>query len=241
MDRVLEDLEPAVALLEKSFGEGAVKEAGEGPVWSPAFAVTVDGLAFRLSYLPMPVPADILDLPQAVKYNFLLSEEEGQALLSTRSFWLLAQQGGGTDLPKKREACRSLSHLVAALLELEGAMGVHPLNRGGQLVSRAHWLRQLERMGEGVFPVPLWVWVYALAEEGRETLQTCGLADFGLPELGFLDPRRPLGELLDLLYALAHAQLMGGEPYRGGMAVPMDGETTLSCRERDGTVFFLGA
>ena len=249
MDRVLEDIEPAVACVRAAFGEGAVSHIDRSHPRVPAFTATVEGLEFWVSYLPMPVPPSTADIPTAAKYSFLLTEEEKAAFSSHKSFWMLAQKGAGTTLPEKRRACWALSLLCAALLDQEGAVGVDPVNRGGLLVSKRHYLQQRELMEsktwdnpDHFFPVPLWVWVYVTTtDEGRPTIQTHGLDDFGLPELGFFDSKREVGELLDLLYSMSCLQITGRQLYRNMALIPLDEKTEVVCKQEGGTLFFIGA
>lgn len=249
MDRVLEDVEPAANRLRALFGPRAVSETDHSHPRVPAFTVTVDGLEFWVSYLPMPVPPDTADIPTAAQYSFLLTAEEKEAFSNHRSFWMLAQKGGGSSLPEKRRTCWTFSLLLSALMELEGAVGANPVNRGGLLVSKRHYLQQRQLMdgkdrdnSEGYFPVPLWVWVYgATGEGGRPTIQTMGLQDFGLPELGFFDPKREVGELLDLLYSMSCLQITEKQLYRNMALVPLDENTEVVCKQDGGTLFFIGA
>ena len=142
MDRVLESIDPAIDVLRSAFGENTVGNIDLSHPRVPAFTVTIGDLEFWVSYLPMPVPPDTLDVATAAKYSFLLSPEEKDAFTNNRSFWMLAQKGGGKTLEEKRKACWTFSRLCAAFMELDGAIGANPINRGGLLVSKRHYLQQ---------------------------------------------------------------------------------------------------
>lgn len=249
MDRVLEDIEPAATHLKEVFGAEAVGAVDRGHPIVSSFSVTIEGLEFWVSYLAMPVPPDTADIATASKYALLLSEEEKAAFAGHRSFWMLAQKGGGTSLAEKRRACWVFSLLCAALMELEGTVGATPVNRGGLLVSRRHYLQQREMMeGKtwdnkgGFFPAPLWVWVYGTTSDGgKPVIQTQGLDDFGLLELGFFDPERPVNELLDLLYAMSCLQITERQLYRNMALVPLDEKTEAVCKQDGNILLFIGA
>lgn len=247
MDRVLSDVAPAISLFRSAFGDAAVGGIDDSHPRVPAVTVTVDGLEFWVSYLPMPVPPDSSDIPTAARYSFLLTDEEKSAFVVHKSFWMLAQKGGGKTLAEKRRVCWSFSRLIAVLMELDGTVGINPINRGGLLVSKRHCLQQRELM-EGkdpngdFFPVPLWVWVYGTAgDSGKPTIQTTGLKDFGLPELGFFNPQREVGELLDLLYSMSCLQITEKQLYRNMALVPLDEKTEVVCKQDGETLFFIGA
>ena len=246
MDRVLDGVAPAVEAIRAAFGPNSVSDIDESHPKVPAFIATVDGLEFWVSYLPMPVPPQTEDIATAAKYSFLLTDEEKQAFTSHKSFWMLAQKGGGTSLPEKCRVCWAFSLLLAALMGLEGAIGAHPVNRGGLLVSKRHCLQQRELM-EGkdpkgdFFPVPLWVWVYGTYQEESPIIRTTGLQDFGLPELGFFKPEREVGELLDLLYSMSCLQITEKQLYRNMALVPLDEKTEVVCKQDGDILFFIGA
>jgi len=248
MDRVLEDIDPAVELLRKAFGKAAAGNVDHSHPRVPALTVTADGLEFWVSYLPMPVPINSADIPTAARYAFLLTDGEKAAFTAHKSFWMLAQKGGGTSLAEKRRVCWAFSQLCAALMDLDGAVGINPVNRGGLLVSKRHILQQWEQMAGktwdnagGFFPVPLWVWIYGTSENGKDVIRTCGLEDFGLPELGFFNPERPVDELLNLLYSMSCLQITGKQRYRNMALVPLDEKTEVVCKEENGVLYFIGA
>ncbi|MCM1185199.1 MAG: hypothetical protein NC251_07065 [Lachnoclostridium sp.] len=249
MDRVLEDIESAARQLKSIFGEQAVGEIDHSHPRVPAFIATIEGLEFWCSYLPMPIPADTADIPASAQYNFLLTDEEKQDFIGHKSFWVLAQKGGGTSLEEKRRVCWVFSTLCAALLEQEGAVGVKIEGRGGLLVSKRHYLQQRELMegkqpanDEGYFPVPLWVWVYGSYQGETPIIRTMGLKDFGLPELGFYNPRQfNTGELLNFLYSMSCLQITGRQLYRNAAVIPLDEKTEVVCKRDKDVLFFFGA
>lgn len=250
MDRVLDDADIIADCLKSTFGSQAVSEVDHSHPRVPAFTVTIEGLEFWCSYLPMPIPADTVDIPTSAQYSFLLSDEEKQAFINHKSFWMLAQKGSGISLEAKRKVCWTFSVLCAALLEQEGAVGIHVVNRGGLLVSKRHYFQQCELMrdkkptnDEGYFPVPLWVWVYGSYQEDKTPIiRTAGLKDFGLPELGFYNPKQfNTGELLDFLYSMSSFQITGRQLYCNASSIPLDEKTEVVCKRDGDVLFFIGA
>ena len=76
---------------------------------------------------------------------------------------------------------------------------------------------------------------------GKPVIQTRGLDDFGLPELGFFDPERPANELLDLLYAMSCLQITERQLYRNMALVPLDEKTEVICKQDGNILLFIGA
>ena len=249
MDRVLEDIEPTATLLKAAFGVQAVGEIDQSNPRIRTFTATLDGMEFWCSYLLMPVPPDTMDVASEAQYNLLLSDEEKEAFIGHKSFWMLAQKGGGTSLEEKRRVCWTFSRLCAALLGQDGAVGAHAVGRGGLLISKGHYFQQLELMEgktadntDGYFPVPLWVWVYGDYQEKMPIIRTAGLQDFGLPELGFYNPTRfNTKELLDFLYAMSCLQITDRQLYRSAALIPLNEKDEVLCKRDGDVLFFFGA
>ena len=244
MDRVLEDIDPVIEHLQTAFGEGAVSDIDRSHPRVPAFIVTVDGLEFWCSYLPMPVPQEDRDIPAMAQYNLFLNPQEQEAFVNHKSFWVVAQKGGGKTLEGKRRACWDFSLLCAALLELEGGVGVSVTNTA-LLVSRENYLSYRARMEEigrddpDWFPVPLWIWFYRGTEEDKPTVQTQGLTEFGLPELGFFAPELPPQDTLNYLFTMSSWQITGKQLYRNMALIPLTEELEVVSKQDGDTIFFI--
>lgn len=245
MDRVLEDIDPAIERLKKAFGDNAVSDIDRGHPQVPAFTVTVDALEFWCSYLPMLVPQEEQDIAAKAQHNLFLKPEEQEAFCDHKSFWVIAQKGAGKTLEGKRRACWTFSLLCAALLELEGAVGVSVINTA-LLVSREHYLTHCARMREmdwkdpDYFPVTLWLWFYRGLQEDKPTVQTQGLCEFGLPELGFFDPKLPVLEVVNYLCTMASWQVTGKQLYRNMALIPLTEEVEVVSKQDGDTIFFIG-
>ena len=245
MDRVLEDIDPAIERLKKAFGDSAVSDIDRSHPQVPAFTVTVDALEFWCSCLPMPVPREEQDIAAKAQHNLFLKPEEREAFCNHKSFWVIAQKGGGKTLEGKRRACWNFSLLCAALLELEGAVGVSVINTA-LLVSRENYLSYRVQM-EGRswndpdwFPVPLWLWFYRGLQEEKPPVQTQGLTEFGLPELAFFDPKLPVQDVLNYLFTMSSWQITGKQLYRNMALIPLTEEVEVVSKQDGDTIFFIG-
>ena len=245
MDRVLEDIDPAIERLKKAFGDSAVSDIDRSHPQVPAFTVTVDALEFWCSCLPMPVPREEQDIAAKAQHNLFLKPEEREAFCNHKSFWVIAQKGGGKTLEGKRRACWNFSLLCAALLELEGAVGVSVINTA-LLVSRENYLSYRVQMEDRSwndpdwFPVPLWLWFYRGLQEEKPTVQTQGLTEFGLPELAFFDPKLPVQDVLNYLFTMSSWQITGKQLYQNMALIPLTEEVEVVSKQDGDTIFFIG-
>ena len=249
MDRVLPDDEAAIEFLRRAVGPESVVHVGYShphvqPVL-PEVTVAMDGLEFWCSYMPIPVPKEEQDISAKAQHNLFLKPEEQEAFCNHKSFWVIAQKGGGKTLEGKRRTCWNFSLLCAALLELEGAVGVSVINTA-LLVSRENYLSYRVQM-EGRswndpdwFPVPLWLWFYRGLQEEKPTVQTQGLTEFGLPELAFFDPKLPVQDVLNYLFTMSSWQITGKQLYRNMALIPLTEETEVVGKQEGDTIFFIG-
>ena len=91
------------------------------------------------------------------------------------------------------------------------------------------------------FPVPLWIWLFQGTHEGKPTVETWGLKEFGLPELGFFDPQSPLEDILNYLYTMCCFQITGQQLYRNMALIPLTPELEVVCKQNGDKLYFIGA
>ena len=114
------------------------------------------------------------------------------------------------------------------------------------LVSRENYLSYRARMEEigrddpDWFPVPLWIWFYRGTEEDKPTIQTQGLTEFGLPELGFFAPELPPQDTLNYLFTMSSWQITGKQLYRNMALIPLTEELEVVSKQDGDTIFFIG-
>lgn len=97
MDRVMEDVTQAGGLVENVFGAGVVGEIDQSNPPMVHMVVKLEDMEFWCSYMPFPVPHEEMQIPDTPQYS-LFNDEEYKALGSSKSFWLIAQKGGGQSL-----------------------------------------------------------------------------------------------------------------------------------------------
>lgn len=245
LDRVMEDTAPAQALIQAAFGPDALGDVDRSHPSVTHMTVRLDGVSFWCSYMPFPVPQDEVDIPRVAQLQ-LLSPDERQSMCDNSSFWLIAQKDGAQNVEEKRRICWVFSRLCAALLQLDGAVGVCH-NTTGLLISKKTYLYHADMMARkqwndpDYFPVPLWIWILPIRQEGANTIETLGLNEFGLPELGFYAPTLPPNEILQYLYTMSSWQITGRQRYRSGALVPLTENLEVVCKQSEGQkLYFFG-
>ena len=243
MDRVMEDVAQAGGLVESVFGSGTVGKIDQGNPPMVHMVVKLEDVEFWCSYMPFPVPPEEMRIPDTPQYS-LFDDGEYQALRSSKSFWIIAQKGGGQSLEGKRRVCRLLTRLAGALLKMEGAIGVY-VSAAELLISRRVYLQHVSILEKnagdpGYFPVPLWIAIRQGQKGDKLLMGTWGLRQFGFQELWFLDPKSDWTEIHEKLYLMSIFQITGKELYKDGDTIAFTPGNITVFKEMNGALFLVG-
>lgn len=209
--------EELTAAIDGRFGAGSVSGVSADRPGLVSFRVQAEGVEFWCSQIAMPMPAEVDDITPLLDGGFYTVEEQ-QGMAGHRSFLLVGQKGGGTDLAEKRRVCRIFTRLCGAVMELPGAVGF--LNgKAGLLAGRQFFLHHaeiLEREKDDpeYFPAPLWVALSQGENGGHRAIGTDGLRQFGFYELFFFDPREEWAQIYEKLYMMSILQITGRALYQ---------------------------
>ena len=76
------------------------------------------------------------------------------------------------------------------------------------------------------FPSMLWILVYQTrTEDGTPVIETCGLEQFGFPELQFYNPKEEWAQSYEKLYIMSALQITGNEFYKNMDTISFTPET----------------
>lgn len=181
--------------------------------------VNLEGIEFWCSYMPFPMPPEEMKLPNTAQYS-MFNAEEYRAVCNGKSFWLIAQKGGGQSLADKRRVCLLLTSLVRALLEIKGSVGVYA-GAAELLISRRVYLQHADILKKNAedpdyFLTPLWIAVRQGQKGERLLMGTWGLRQFGFSELWLWDPKFHWSEIREKLYLMSIFQITEKELYKDG-------------------------
>lgn len=243
MDRVMQDASWAGEIVKGAFGSDAVGgiDADNPPLTH--MVVKLEGMEFWCSYMPFPVPPEEMKIPDTPQYS-LFDSEEYKALRDSKSFWIIAQKGGGQSLEGKRQVCRLLTRLAGALLQIEGAIGVY-VSAAELLISRRVYLQHVDILEKNTedpdyFPAPLWIAIRQGQKGDRLLMGTWGLRQFGFLELWFLDPKSDWSAIHEKLYLMSIFQITGKELYKNGDTIAFTPGNITLFKEMNGALFLVG-
>lgn len=212
------ETEEIKAAICETFGDDAVLSVDEKQSVTHLM-LNIDGTDIICSYLPFPMPEDETDIAYLFKFNHYITEEEQRALVEHRSFCLLTEIGGGSTLEGKRSVCLLLTRLCKSLLKIEDAAGVYysaaNLLLGKEMYLKYASIAQQQEDDPSYFPSTLWILVYQThTEDGVNTVETCGLEQFGFCELQFYDPKEEWAYSFEKLYIMSTFEITEMEVYK---------------------------
>lgn len=134
------------------------------------------------------------------------------------------------------EALTALTRLVAAVNASTGALGVY---WGAALhLVRADVFNGMaqEMLADDTHPLHLWVSFQAMAENGRSSLATAGMEQFGLMDLEIMESPREVGELREFAMNIATYLIDNGPVLNDGETVGGSADERYVVRHRPSAV-----
>lgn len=216
--------------IAEKFGKNAVLSIDSSHPSATYFMLHIDDADIMCSYMPFPCPGEECDILNLFRFNHYISEDEQKAFVENKSFCVIAETGGGKTLAGKRSVCLTITRLCGSLLNIEEAAGVY--NQGANLLLGKNMylyyasISEQEEKVPDYFPSMLWILVYQTrTEDGTPVIETCGLEQFGFPELQFYNPKEEWAQSYEKLYIMSALQITGNEFYKNMDTISFTPET----------------
>jgi hypothetical protein len=178
-------------------------EPQQGP---GAMTLRLDGMTGALGVMPAPIPGGELDGPAATSWLWPNATEQIPRVGAHVVAWV-----SGPGLPV--DAHQHLTRLVTAVSRATDALGVY-CGAAGQVVRADVFDGLAHDYHPDRLPVMLWIDFRAFQDQGRSSLFTVGMSEFGLMELEIPRSDKPPGQLREFAMNLA-AYLISEGPVIG--------------------------
>lgn len=202
-----------------------------------AMTLRLDGMTAALGVMPAPIPGGELDGPAATSWLWPNATEQIPRIGAHVVVWV---SGPGRPI----DAHQHLTRLVTAVIQATDALGVY-CGAAGQVIRADVFDGLAHDYHPDRLPVMLWIDFRAFLEQGRSSLFTAGMTEFGLMELEIPRSDKAPGELREFAMNLA-AYLIRQGPVIGDGHTVGSSETervivhhTPSMLDRTGTVYTL--
>lgn len=190
--------------------------------------------------MPFPVPDH--EISEMLAYN-MISPETSREMANHSSFLVI--QGDISMSKSKRAAYLQFNRICGAVLAMEQAVGIY-MGGAGLLIDKKTYFRHMDILNsphgqkDSYFPSPLWIRV-SFHMDGNEKLAcTCGLRDFGFPEVCFYNTGQEDAALYHQLHMLAIEEITGRGIYKNMDLIKINDKLEAVCKLQDDVLYVIG-
>ncbi len=188
---------------------------------------TIEDYKIAIANIPAAIPEG--EVERAAEYNYLwkngvkeTSKHKGHIILSIMN-------------AGKKPVQENLlySKLASAVMNNSNSMGIYIGNRT-LVIEKKFYQANVEEMSEQNLPLNNWIYFGLVRQNGKHSVYTYGLADFGKKEMEIVDSDQPLETLNEMMLNLTHYVLSYDVNLNAGETVGMSEEQKLKISESKG-------
>lgn len=216
MDKVITDLEEKWKLNIES------KETD-----NEVSVMKINGYNIIIANVPTAIPGE--EIKNTAEYNYLWKNGREEAP-KHKGHVILSIMNAGENSIKENLL---FNQIAASILENSKSIGIYI---GGRtlLLEKDFYLANSETMSEDDLPLYNWIYFGLRQENGKQSVYTYGLADFGKTEMEIVNSKKELQELSELMYNLAHYVVASDVTIKDGETIGISAEQKLKITESKG-------
>lgn len=189
--------------------------------------VAIEGYTIAIGTIPKPIPGE--EIKRAATYNYFWKnglEESSQH----KAHVILSIMNAG-----KNPVIENLlfNKVAAAVLANSKSSGIY-LGSRTLLLKKDFYLAYTEKMSEEDLPLYNWLYFGLRQENGKQSVYTYGLTDFGKQEMEIIHSSHSLEELSDMMYNLAHYVIAQDVTLQDGETIGLSAEQKLKITQSKG-------
>lgn len=210
------DMEGVITDLKKSWNLTITsKDLGES-----ASVLNINGYNIAIANMPVAIPGD--EASTAAAYNYFW-ENGVEETKKHKGHIILAITNAGKD-PVAENIL--FNQVAASILRNSNAIGLYLGNRT-LMLEKEFYLTNSEILSEGDLPLYNWIYFGLRAENGRQSVYTYGLADFGKQEMEIVNSTKDLEDLSQLMYNMASYVIAYDVTLKDGETIGMSADQKL--------------
>jgi len=202
-------------------------EIGDGEINDETSVLDINGYRVAIANMPVPIPKE--EIISAAKYNYFwengieeTSRHKGHIILSIMN-------------TGKNPVQENLlfSKIASAVMNHSQSLGIYI---GGRtlLLKKEFYQANVEMMSEKDLPLYNWIYFGLRNENGKQSVYTYGLADFGKMEMEIVDSDNSIEELSEMMFNLAHYVVSYDVKLKEGETIGLSAEQKLRISESKG-------
>ena len=186
---------------------------------------SIDGELVALAFMPTPVPSE--ELESLCQFSYMWDKAETEVMEHTHHAILSVMSGDASTVDKYS----LLTKINASLLRTcDTAIGVYQ-GSATLLVPKAVYIDFADMLNEDMLPIQLWIYIGLVQENGKTSMYSYGLAEFGKLEMEIINSDMDVNYLFDFLSNILYYIIDQDVTLLDGETIGMSEEQKLTIRE----------
>lgn len=199
-------------------------KAKEGETTS---VVQIGQYMVAIASIPIPVPGD--EVKETATYNYFWKEGKKEAPQHKGHIIVSIINAGINPV----EENIIFTKVTSAILNHSDALGVY-IGERTLLLNKKFYLANTELMSEESLPIYNWVYFGLRKENGRQSVYTYGLSQFGKLEMEIVRSKHSLETLSDMMYNITHYVLAYNVSLKHGETIGLSATQKLKITKSKG-------
>ena len=185
---------------------------------------SIDGELVALAFMPAPVPSE--ELESLCQFSYMWDKAETEVMEHTHHAILSVMSGDASTVDKYS----LLTKINASLLRTcKNAIGVYQ-GSATLLVPKAVYIDFADMLNEDM-PIQLWIYIGLVQENGKTSMYSYGLEEFGKREMEIINSDMDVNYLFDFLSNILYYIIDQDVTLLDGETIGMSEEQKLTIRE----------
>lgn len=189
--------------------------------------LSINGYQVAIAVIKMPIPNQ--EVESAADYNYFWKSGALEVANHKGHIIISILDTGKNDLLENIV----FSQVTSAVLKNSQALGVY-LGSRTLVLKKEFYLENMDMMSESDLPIYNWVYFGLRQENGKQSVYTYGLSDFGKKEMEIVDSSKFLDELNEMMYNLTHYVIAFNVTLNDGETVGITAEEKILISESKG-------
>lgn len=189
--------------------------------------LNVEGYTLAAGLIPQPIPGD--EVQETAAYSYLWPEAGTEAVAHTGHV-IVTLMNAGRD-PVKENLL--FTKLVAAVMKNSSAIGFY-MGMRTLLIKKDFYLANTEEIDDQSLPLFNWLYFGLREDQGKRSVYTYGMADFGKSEMEIVDSKRTMSDLSEMLFNVSHYVIASDVTLNTGETVGSTADQKLNIERSKG-------
>ena len=187
----------------------------------------INNYKIAIGNMPMAIPGD--EIRENAEYNYFWENGVNEAPKHKGHIILSLMNGGKNPVQENI----LYTKVASSILNNSKSTGIYIGGRS-LVLKKDFYNSNVEIMTENDLPLYNWIYFGMRTRQGKNSVYTYGLSDFGKMEMEIIDSKHPLVELNSLMFDLAHYVIANDVTLKSGETIGVSEEQKLKITESNG-------